>query len=79
MALTNPGCRDTDCQAFQGAAHLEDFVQLIDVQAADNRPAIGSQGHQALGIQTAKGFAHRHPAHADLVGDVLGNQPVAFA
>ncbi|MNW15722.1 hypothetical protein D3C71_2143160 [compost metagenome] len=54
-------------------------MQLIDVQAADNRPAIGSQGHQALGIQTAKGFAHRHPAHADLVGDVLGNQPVAFA
>src|SRR5450830_1112342 len=73
LALTDAADRHTHRQTFKGAAHLEHFMQLIDIQTTDDGPAIGAQGHQALGIQATKCLAHRHAAHADLAGDVFGD------
>ncbi|MNC54175.1 hypothetical protein D3C75_1036470 [compost metagenome] len=79
MALAEFRHGDPDGQAFKGAAHLEDFPHLLDVQAAHDRAAIGPQRHQAIGIQATEGLAHRHAAHADFPGDVLGNQALTGA
>ncbi len=53
-------------------------MQLGDIQAADHCAAVGAQGHQALGIKATKSLAHRHAAHADFRGDVLGDQAVTL-
>ncbi|MNP11843.1 hypothetical protein D3C76_1040520 [compost metagenome] len=79
MALGEFRHGNTNGETFQSAAYLEHLTHFLDVQAAHDRAAIGPQRHQAIGIQAPKGFAHRHAAHADFTGDVLGNQPLAGA
>src|SRR5215510_9368990 len=80
LQLLGAHLRDGAAQqvALDFSAKFEQFVDFVERQARNDRSAVRVERDESLGLELAKRFANRDAADAELVGEGVLAQRLAF-
>ena len=69
-------CGMAERQRFEDCAHFGDLLRLVGPEPRDPDAAPGFAFDQPLRFELTEGFAHRHMAGAEFLGNVILTQPL---